>query len=190
MFNDLNPKQGSILIAEPFMLDDNFERSVLLLCQHDNELGSFAVILNQKSQSKISIHIDEFTEIKFPIFIGGPVQTEDIFFIHRVGHLISGGVPLYEDIYFGGSFEELTYLIKDGRLESGAIKFFKGYAGWQENQLMQELDENSWAVHNRYPSDLPFVDDGENLWKRALIDLGPKYAHVANFPKSSDFHQN
>ncbi|MHC8950192.1 YqgE/AlgH family protein [Sphingobacterium hungaricum] len=188
MFNDSNPQTGSLLISEPFMLDPNFERSVLLLCEHNELDGTFGVILNHKSTALISLQHDEIDPISFPLFTGGPVQTEDLFFIHRANDRIPGGKLVYDDIYFGGDFQVLIELIKNEELLPDEIKFFKGYSGWQPNQLESELQENSWAVHNHFKSDLPFFDDGENLWKQALIDLGPKYAHVVNFPKSPNMN--
>jgi len=102
--------------------------------------------------------------------------------------LTGGGAPLVEDVYFGGNFEQIRLLVNDRLLQPAEIKFILGYAGWAPRQLDDEIAQNSWAVHNKFPTDLLLLQDSEDLWKQALISLGPKYAHVANFPKSPDLN--
>ncbi|GAA4514691.1 YqgE/AlgH family protein [Sphingobacterium thermophilum] len=182
MFNSNPPKQGSLLLSEPFMLDPNFERSVVLLCEH-NEDGTIGLILNQRSSLLLSDVVD-MDVADFPLYIGGPVQHNAIFYLHRAPEKIENGKLIYKDIYWGGDFEKAVFLINEGILSTTEIKFFLGYSGWSPGQLDEEINQNSWAVHNEYSTELTFLTDGEDLWKQALISLGPKYAHVANFPKS------
>lgn len=186
MFNAENPQQGSLLLSEPFMLDPNFERSVVLLCEHNTD-GTVGMILNQRSKLLITDIID-IEMVDFPLYIGGPVQNSAIFFLHRAIDKLGEGTAITKDIHWGGDFEKAIMLINDGILSTDEIKFFLGYSGWAEGQLSQEINQNSWAVHNTYNSELTFIVDGEDLWKQALISLGPKYAHVANFPKSPDLN--
>ena len=113
---------------------------------------------------------------------------EALFFIHKNPEKIPGGVPLIDDIQFGGDFQQVLFLIEDQLLQPEEIKFFIGYAGWSPGQLEEEITQNSWVVHNKFPAELLLLEDGEDLWKQALIDLGPKYAHVANFPRSPDLN--
>ena len=80
MFNEHTPKQGSLLLSEPFMLDPNFERSVVLLCEH-NEDGTVGMVLNHRSQLLLSDVMD-VEVVDFPLYIGGPVQNNAIFFLH------------------------------------------------------------------------------------------------------------
>ncbi len=188
MFSAFDPQKGSLLLAEPFMLDSNFERSVILLCEHDPHSGSMGLVLNQKSNLILTDIIDVIDNDIFPLYVGGPVDMENLFFIHRAPDKIDGSFHLVEDIYFGGDFEKVVFLVNDGLILPKDIKFFIGYAGWSPNQLEEEIRQNSWAVHNHFPPDILLLSDGEDLWKQALISLGPKYAHVANFPKSPDLN--
>ena len=64
------------------------------------------------------------------------------------------------------------------------IKFFIGYSGWGAGQLESEMKENSWMVADKFDSELVFVEDEENLWREVVVGLGPKYAHIANFPEN------
>src|SRR5690606_3579247 len=173
---------------EPFMLDSTFERSVILLCEHNAVDGTMGVMLNHRSLMLLPDILPDVTNPKFPLYIGGPVGIDSIFFLHKAPHKIYGGVELVDGIYFGGDFEQICDLVNDDLLDTDEIKFILGYAGWSPGQLEDEIEQNSWAVHNKFPGDLLLLQHGEDLWKQALISLGPKFAHVANFPKSPDLN--
>ena len=186
MFNAHIPKQGSLLISEPFMLDPTFERSVVLLCEHNSD-GTVGMILNHRSEFSLA-DVMNMDVADFPLYIGGPVQNNAVFFLHRAFEKLCNGTHIYDDIYWGGDFEQAILMINEGILSTNEIKFFLGYSGWGPEQLGGEIEQNSWAVHNKFNTELTFITDGEDLWKQALISLGPKYAHVANFPKSPDLN--
>ena len=67
-------------------------------------------------------------------------------------------------------------------IKEDEIKFFIGYSGWSEEQLDDELAVNSWIVSDKYNPDMIFDDSKTDLWKEAIINMGTKYAHIANFP--------
>ncbi len=187
MFNTNTPIQGSLLISEPFMLDPNFERSVVMLCEHNGD-GTVGLVLNHPSNLILSDLLEDVQNEKFKLHFGGPVEHNALFFLHRAYDKLLSGTNIYQDIYWGGDFERLILLINEDLIQPTEVKFFLGYSGWSTGQLDQEIDQNSWAVHDDYTSSLIFDNDGEDLWKRTLISLGPKYAHVANFPKSPDLN--
>lgn len=183
MYNQNPPAQGSLLVSEPFILDPNFDRSVVILCEH-NEDGTVGLVLNHRANINLADVLDEVTSQQFPLYIGGPVQNDALLFLHATPEKINGGEAITSSLYWGGDLEQALFLIENQLIQPEEIKFFMGYSGWSPNQLNDELQQNSWAVHNQYDPTLPFLKDSEGLWKQALISLGPKYAHVANFPKS------
>ncbi|MCI0921408.1 YqgE/AlgH family protein [Sphingobacterium rhinopitheci] len=187
MFNKNKPIQGSLLLAEPFMLDKTFERSVVFLCDHNSD-GTFGFILNNRTILNLADIISNMDNIDFPIFMGGPVEPTNLFYIHRAYDKMQSGELITKDVYLGGDFKQLLFLIQEKLITTDEVKIFIGYCGWSENQLMEEINQNSWAVHPSFDTSLLFIDDGENLWKQALIDLGPKFAHIANFPKSPNLN--
>lgn len=187
MFNSNAPTQGALLISEPFMLDPNFERSVVMLCEHNDE-GTLGLVLNQRSNLLLSDVLDGVRSDKFPLYIGGPVQANALFFLHKSFDKLTSGTQISEDVYWGGDFDRLLVLIEENLIEPEEVKFFLGYSGWSPGQLDQEIEQNSWAVHNAFDAAIAFLTDGEDLWKHALISLGPKYAHVAQFPKSPNLN--
>jgi putative transcriptional regulator len=183
MKNESEPTVRSLLVSEPFMLDSNFVRSVVLLGEHGPG-GSIGWVLNQPSNLILSDVMPDVPKGNFRLFIGGPVGQDSIQFVHKCYDRLDSGIDLGDGVYWGGNFEVLRVLIDSGAIQPDEIKFFLGYSGWTEGQLKQEITENTWMVSNSFHKDLIFVDDEENLWKEAVVNLGPKYAHVAQFPKN------
>lgn len=181
MLSLLNPSIGKLLISEPFMLDPNFKRSVVFLTDY-NEEGAVGYILNQTSNLILSDLILELPNADFPVFIGGPVEVDTIHFIHRCYDKLKSGEEIAEGIYWGGDFDALKVLINNDVIKPSEIKFFIGYSGWSVEQLNDELKANTWIVSDQYHRDTVFSNNEEELWKEVIINLGPKYAHISNFP--------
>lgn len=144
MSQSLKPTQGDLLIAEPYLGDPNFERSVILLCE-DNEKGSFGLVLNQRSNLMLKDAIDDcYADI--PLYVGGPVEHNTLHYVHRLGNLIPEAVDLGKGLFWSGDFETLKTMINIGKVEEKDIRFFLGYSGWGEGQLDTEMNRNSWIV--------------------------------------------
>jgi len=183
MLNHISPKTGSLLISEPFMTDPNFKRSVVLLAEHTED-GAIGYVLNQRSDFYLKDLIPDFADATFPVYVGGPVANDTLHFIHRCNDKMNSGAEIGEGIYWGGNFETLKLLIETEQIAENEILFFVGYSGWDVKQLENELEQNSWLVSNKYNTDLLFSHEEENLWKDIVLGLGPKYAHIINFPEN------
>ena len=183
MLNQVQPQAASLLISEPFMLDPNFRRSVVLLSEH-NEEGTIGYVLNHKSEFVLSDIMPDCENASFPIYIGGPVGNDSLHFLHRCYDRMNSGMEIGKGIYWGGNFETLKLLIANRQIEEDEIKFFVGYSGWDVGQLGRELEQNSWLVTNQYNSEFIFAGDKENLWKDVVKALGPRYSHIVNFPEN------
>ena len=177
----LNPEKGTLLIAEPTLTGDvSFNRSVVLLAEH-NEEGSLGFILNKPLQYQITDLVKEI-EIPFPVFNGGPVEQDNLYFIHKVPHLINCSVEIANGIYWGGNFETIVKLINEKEITKDDIRFFLGYSGWEALQLDQELNSNSWiVVTNEYHSDILQQPPGP-FWKEKMLELGGDYLIWSNAP--------
>ncbi|NME66823.1 YqgE/AlgH family protein [Flammeovirga aprica] len=174
-------ENGDLLLSEPFMKDRNFERSVILICEHDEQKGSFGLILNKPSMVTIE-EIESRLAIDSPIYVGGPVEQDTLHYIHKFKD-ITNAVPLKDGIYWGGDYEEIQELNTQGVLNESNCRFFMGYAGWENQQLRGELKEDSWVVSNarlNHILDEP-VDD---IWKNTLEEMGGKYKVFANAAKN------
>lgn len=174
-------KQGRYLIAEPMLLDQSFNRTVVVLTEH-NEEGSVGFVLNKPMDLYIHELVPELPESSFPVFFGGPVQNDSIFYIHTLGEQLPDSIQIDENLYWGGDFDELKALMHAGLVEPSSIRFFMGYSGWSPRQLQGELEESSWVVLEAGTID-PLNDEPETLWKKVLLQLGDDYKIWANAPK-------
>ena len=177
--NKLNPKKGRILLAEPLMNDDHFSRSVIYLCEH-NEDGSYGFILNNLLNLKLNEIITDENLPELDVFYGGPVHATSLFYIHQMGDTIENSIALGNNIYTGGDFNQIIEFLSLGILDEKKIKFFLGYSGWSKNQLKDEIKAHSWIV-SEIESEKVFIKN-DDLWKNVLEKKGGKYKALANFP--------
>lgn len=172
---------GQLLLANPFMGDPNFKRSVVLLVEHNSE-GSLGFVLNRLSGVRLSEAIEQPIRFEGPLYVGGPVQPESLHVVHRLGPLVEGSARVADGVYWGGDFDTLRRMLSEGRVATNDSRFFMGYSGWGPGQLAEELEANSWIVH---PASAGSVFDLSinSLWRSVLRSMGHQYAILANFPE-------
>lgn len=179
--------KGKLLIAEPFMPDFYFKRAVLLLADHDNEDGTFGLIINKKTEYTIDQVTSEFKNLKASVYLGGPVQTDNLFYLHSRGDLIPDSLEITPGVYWGGDYEKLVFLLNEGIMTENDIRFYLGYAGWSPTQLEKELNDKSWIVTHISSSDI-FNDDPKGLWKKSIQKMGHDFRHWLNFPTNPQWN--
>lgn len=178
----LNPKKGRLLVAEPSILsDDSFNRAIVLLTEH-TENNSVGFILNKPLSYSINDLLPEINCF-FNIYQGGPVEQDNLYFIHRIPQLLADSIEVANGVFWGGNFKQLKQLLNEGLLQETDIRFFLGYAGWDKNQLNTELQENSWFVAKNDFENI-FSKDEETLWKNKLLQKGGAYKLWANAPNN------
>ena len=178
--NKLTPEKGRLLISEPFLPDPNFERTVVLLCEHSVD-GSFGFVLNKPSTIKVNEVMEDFGSLESMVFVGGPVQQDTLHFIHR-NITIENATEIADNIFWGGDFETLITLYDTKQLGSGDIRFFLGYSGWGPGQLESELEQESWIVCDYVNNQLLFDTEPEKLWRKALDSMGGRFSMYSNYP--------
>jgi putative transcriptional regulator len=176
----IEPAAGTLLIADPFLKDPNFLRTVVFLCEHKSE-GSFGFVLNRKYEYTLGELIPELENYSLPVFYGGPVQTDTIHFLHQYPEEIPGGQEVLKGVYWGGDFESVIKLIKSEMVDTNKIRFYVGYSGWSDGQLDTELKEKSWLTV-KATRKLVFHRQFEEIWKDSLKQLGGDYEMMVNFP--------
>jgi putative transcriptional regulator len=176
----LLPKKGRILVSEPHLPDPNFERAIVLICEH-NEDGSVGFILNKPSNSAVSELLEGINSFDLPVFIGGPVEQDTLHFIHRYESL-EGATEIGDGIYWGGDFERLLFLLESKQLLPEDIKLFLGYSGWAAGQLDEELAIDSWIISDRVDDELLFETDSSKMWRKALQLMGGRFSVYSNYP--------
>ncbi|MBI2281616.1 MAG: YqgE/AlgH family protein [Bacteroidetes bacterium] len=181
MLNKLNLKKGRLLIAEPFMNDPYFKRSVVLLTEHKKE-GSLGFILNQPLNITINDTIRDFPVFDAQIFMGGPVQTDSLFYIHTQGKIITESEHIVDNLYWSGNFDQLKEMIINQQIFPNEIMFFVGYSGWDYKQINNEVKNNSWIISDL--NNFSVADfQQQYLWKAALQKMGSKFSMLSNFPE-------
>jgi len=182
-----NPKKGNLLIAEPSILGDvSFNRSVILIADHNKE-GSIGFILNKPLNYTISDLLPEI-EIPLRVYNGGPVEQDNLYFIHKIPDLIPDSIEISNGIFWGGDFKSVIELINAGKLNEKDIRFFLGYSGWDADQLMNELITNSWIVSENIYKNSIIEKIDTNFWKEKMLELGGDYSIWSNAPENPSFN--
>ncbi|MEN8117004.1 MAG: YqgE/AlgH family protein [Bacteroidota bacterium] len=180
--NNIAPQKGRILIAEPFLSGNYFNRSVVFLVAH-SEKGAVGFILNKKVDFPIQDAFPDFPDFNADVYLGGPVATDSIYFIHKLGDKLPGSIHVLGDLYWGGDFEVLKRDISLGKINSVDIRFFLGYSGWDAGQLEDELKEDSWLVTDVDPEAV-MRDLSEASWVDFVKKAGERYSMWENFPEN------
>lgn len=178
-------QKGSLLIAELALTGDaSFSRSVVFLAEH-NTKGSVGFILNKTITHTLS---DLLPEIKndFLIYKGGPVEQDNLYYLHTIPNQLPGSIEIAKGIYWGGDFEDLYRQLKMGSIAPKDIKFFLGYSGWMPEQLALEIKASSWIISNETCNILTIHNAKE--WKEQMKNQGGEHLIWANSPENPSYN--
>ena len=179
--------QGKLIVSTPSILGDfNFRRSVILLASHKTS-GSIGFILNKKLNYKLNDIVEDIN-IKFPLFYGGPVEQDNLFYLHRLGNVIPDSIKINSSLSWNGDFKFVTKLINENKLKVNDIRFFLGCSSWSNGQLEKELDEKSWEPFEIVSTEKVLKMKIQNMWKKCMISLGGKYRVWSNAPENPNFN--
>lgn len=176
------PERGDLLISEPYLPDPNFERTVVFLCEHD-ENGTFGFVLNNKAHVELNELVDEVGNYPAKLFVGGPVEHDTLHFVHREVSLAPSSREVVPGVFWGGDFNRLTEMMNTREISTEDLRFFIGYSGWAAGQLMDEIKAKSWIVLKGTKPEMIFDWDNQDLWKACLNTMGGKYRLMSNYPK-------
>lgn len=183
----VKPKKGNLLVAEPSITGDlSFNRSVVLLADHNVD-GSVGFILNKPLKYTLNDLIPEI-QGRFKIYNGGPIEQDNLYFIHNIPHLIPNSIEISNGIYWGGCFESTKDLIKDGNINQNNIRFFLGYSGWDAEQLQEELESNSWIISENGLENKIIGKSATDFWREKIMELGGDYLIWSNAPENPTFN--
>lgn len=175
--------KNHLLIAMPSLTDGHFKRSVMLLCEH-NEEGAMGIIINHPLEfstmellEHMTIPCDKNRNIN-PIFAGGPVQVDRGFVIHRAEKLWKSSVNITQQICVTTS-ADILHAIGRNEIEKEAF-IALGYAGWEAGQLEQEILDNTWLTAPMN-ADIIFSTDIDQRWEKSVQLLGINPVNLSNF---------
>ncbi len=176
----IEPAPGILLIADPFLKDPHFMRTVVFLCEHKGE-GTFGFVLNRTYEYTLDELVNNASALPLPVFYGGPVQMDTIHFLHQYPDAIPGSTEVMKGVYWGGDFETAIDLLVAGVIDASKIRFYIGYSGWGDGQLENELKEKSWLTV-KATRKVVFHGETNEIWKDSLRLLGGEYEMLINFP--------
>ena len=180
--NHVVPSRGKVLISEPFLYDEMFGRSVILLVDHSTD-GTMGLVLNKPLPLSLNDVLKEFKDISnIPIYKGGPLSTDTLFYLHTLKD-VEDSLQIGKGVYLNGDFDAIRRYILQGNDIDGKIRFFLGYSGWEQDQLCQEIEENTWLIGSTSIASLMNEKGSAELWKNVLGQLGGKYEIWSRFPQ-------
>lgn len=180
-------KKGDLLIAEPsILIDVTFNRSVIIMADC-NPSGAVGFILNKPLDYSLKDLIEN-TSSDFTIYNGGPVEQDNLYFIHNKPELIPDSIEIANGIFWGGDFDTTMALINSHSLTELDVRFFLGYSGWENEQLNEEVTAKTWLVSpNIYESKLiESCDSG--IWKQKMLELDDRYSIWSNAPEHPSYN--
>ena len=184
---NINLQKGHLLIAEPSIIGDlSFNRSIILIADHNPE-GSIGFILNKPLDFTLQDLIPEI-EIPFEVYNGGPVEQDNLYYIHKTPELIPNSIEISDGLYWGGDFQKVTELIKKDQLKGEDIRFFLGYSGWETNQLTSELRSNTWILSENMHRKRIIEKVNTSFWKEKMLELGGDYSSWSNAPENPTYN--
>lgn len=179
-YNDVKPEPGKLLIAEPFLKEPSFTRSVILLVSHSVE-SSMGIVLNNPMPLFLNEVKREFEYLpEIPLFKGGPLGENILFFIHTYKD-IPNALPIAKGLYLNGDFEVMQKYILQGKVDLQQIRFFLGYTGWGPHQLDFELTTDTWLIVEK-DSEYLLNSSPYTLWNDTLSKMGDKFKLWSRFP--------
>ena len=185
-------KGGSLIVAQPFLSEVWFERAVISLIDYDESEGATGVVLNNRMSYTLQEVLDGVGEsgAQVPVYCGGPLSQDRLYFIHTLGPEIIPGARLYAPgLYIGGEFDRAIAYVNEGYPTEGFMRFFIGYSGWSKGQLEGEVNENTWAP---VPEDMSATElltgDGDGYWQQIVKKMGIPYKSWLVIPR--DVHAN
>lgn len=173
--------RGQLLLDSGQLHGSFFHRSVVLICHHDAE-GAFGLVLNQPTEKNVGDVLaadlpDSLKESR--LFLGGPVQTTALSYLHTDTFLPDGNVMA--NLSVGHSLDDLVEL-SESFSPSRQLRCFAGYAGWSGGQLESEMEREAWLLHPA-EIELVFSPEASSLWKEILKAKGWKYRLLAESPE-------
>jgi putative transcriptional regulator len=167
------PQIGALLVAEPFLREDHFNHAVISLIEYSEDHTAMGLVLNKPTGYDIGEAVDGINDnISIPIYCGGPVSCDRLFYIHSLGNVIPDAKKLSTDLFIGGDFDAVKEYINSGKPTEGVIRFFIGYSGWEVGQLESEIEGHVWALHA----------DGDSFWYHTVKKMGENYRNWLTYP--------
>ena len=182
----MNTLKDHFIISLPHMKDPLFEKTVIFICEHDKH-GAMGLIINKEINKKdISLSNQEnhkdlikvLNETK--LFIGGPVLTNRILFLHTIKK-IADSISISKEVCVSSDIDTLKSIVNTS---NNQYKIFLGHSGWSEGQLEREIENGDWLIQKSINS-LIFEKKIDHIWDKATSSLGIEINDISNITGQS-----
>ena len=179
---------GDFLVADPSIIGDiTFHRAVVLICAIEDK-APMGFIFNKVYDVNLDDLLPEIT-IDFPLFCGGPVDEDQLFFVYTTSSpIVDNSRKITDNLFFGGDIDQAIEAINSQRLTPENCRFFLGYSGWGKGQLEHEIELKSWLLQKNHFGKSLFQKKAEELWREAMIKAGGEYTLWANSPDNPTYN--
>ncbi len=179
------PGEGKLLVSEPFLHEDHFDHAVVLLVDYEKDGPAMGVVVNNETRYSLQELIADIkVEERIPVYSGGPVADDHLYFLHTLGDLIPETNPVCDGLWLGGDFDAMRAIINDGYPIEGNLRFFLGYSGWSGSQLDEEIERNVWAVTRTGDPHALLSAAGDSFWHSVVRSMGREYRGWLYHPRN------
>lgn len=170
------PHPGALLVAEPFLREQYFNHAVICLIDYRINKESMGIVLNRTTNYTLNSLVDKISvKDEIPVFCGGPMSCDRLYFIHTLGDIIPDSREIVHGLYIGGNFDAMLDYVNSGYPTEGKIRFFIGYSGWDIGQLDGELRKSVWAVTDIPEIDTLLTGEENSYWHNLVRSMGKRY---------------
>ena len=187
VIDDSAPRCGGLLVAEPFLAETHFNHGVVSIIDYDPDEGATGVVMNNRTEYMLSELLDGVSsDADRPVYCGGPLGLDRLFFIHNLGpYIIPDGRRYADGLYVGGDFDAVLDYINSGYSAEGAVRFFIGYSSWTRGQLEREIHDGTWAKAPMPRSTAMLLSgSADSYWHRMVRTLGEAYRPWLLLPRN------
>lgn len=176
---------GALLVAEPFLKDQYFGHSVILLVDYAPANNAMGIVINRPTAYTLQGLVKGINQEKeIPVWCGGPMSCDRLYYVHTIGALLPGAKEISPGLFIGGDFEAMIEYVNSGCPLEGCIRFFIGYSGWSPGQLDEELRNHVWAVMEVPEKDRLLTGTDESYWHRHVRSLGNEFRGWLYHPRN------
>ena len=168
------------------MKDSLFKKTVIFICEHDKH-GAMGLIINKEINKKDVLFSNQENDKgliqvlnKNNLFIGGPVLTDRILFLHTIKK-ITDSISISNDVSVSSNIDTLKSMVNKNNQQ---YKLFLGHSGWSKGQLEREIENGDWLIQKSINS-LIFEKKIHHIWGEATKSLGIEINDISSITGQS-----
>ena len=182
----MNTLKNHFIISLPHMKDPLFKKTVIFICEHDKH-GAMGLIINKEINKKDVLFSNQENDKgliqvlnKNNLFIGGPVLTDRILFLHTNKNM-DESISINKEVSVSSDIDTLKSMVTTNNQQ---YKLFLGHSGWSKGQLEREIENGDWLIQKSINS-LIFEKKIDHIWGEATKSLGIEINDISSITGQS-----